>query len=195
MTAIEYRRRASIVESGETLWRAYPERLDQVADDGTLIMTVPYQNIRRVRLAFAPGRFQRARFLMDLNGANSRLLLSNMHFAGFGQFEDRSEAFFALVRQVVTGVHAANPGAEFRAGEQSALYWLMMALNVAVFAMLTLVVLFLPIGPGNVVLSSLIKAAVILFSLPLLLSWAIHSRPRSFSPERDLEKVLAAKGG
>lgn len=195
MTVIEYRRRASIAEKGETLWRAHPDRLEQVAPDGTLVMTVPYQNIRQVRLAFAPSRYQQARFLIEMKGARSRLTISNMHFAGIGQFEDRTDTFFPLVRSVVHGVGAASPAAEFRAGERPALYWMLIALNVAVFTVLTLVILFLPIAPGNVGLSALIKAAVIAFSLPLMLSWAINSRPRAFSPDRDLEKVFATKSG
>jgi len=40
----------------------------------------------------------------------------------------------------------------------------------------------------------MIKAVVILFTLPLLFSWAVNARPRRFNPASGLENVLAARG-
>ena len=108
MEVTEYRRRASIQEQGETLWRAFPDRLEFYSEDGALRGVVPYSKVQQVRLAFAPGRFQRTRFLMELTGAQSRLTLTNVHFKGVGRFEDRTASFFPLVRAVVTGIHGAN---------------------------------------------------------------------------------------
>jgi hypothetical protein len=194
MTAVEYRRRASLTQTGEDLWRAYPDRLEQVGPDGALRMTVPYRNVQAVRLAFAPGRFQTSRFVMELQGTRSQLVLSNMHFVGIGNFEDRSETFLPLVRAVVAGIAAANPAARFTAGERPAFYWLMLAFNAFAFGMLALLLLTLPIVPGNISASVMIKAVVILFTLPLLFSWAMNSRPRRFNPASGLENVLAARG-
>lgn len=194
MTAVEYRRRASLTETGEVLWRAFPDRLEQFGPDGALRMTVPYRNVQSVRLAFAPGRFQTSRFLMELQGTRSELVLSNMHFAGIGNFEDRSETFLPLVRTVVTGIAAANPVARFTAGERPAYYWLMLGFNAFAFGMLALLLLTLPIVPGNISASVMIKGVVILFTLPLLFSWAVNARPRGFDPRTGLEKVLAARG-
>ena len=167
MTAIEYRRRASIAQKSEVLWRAWPDRLEQVGDDGVVQSLVPFRNVRSVRISFAPGRLQRERFLIELTGASSRLVITNMHFLGFGQFENRASTFFPLVRHVVNGVRIANPAADFRAGEQPLLYWFMLGFTFAVFAFLLLVVLSLPLAPGNVTVSVLIKDGLILFSLPL----------------------------
>ena len=77
MDAIEYSRRASVAEKGETLWRALPDRLEYYAPDGALKGVVPYDKVRRVRLAFAPGRLQQKRFLMELSGGRSRLVSSS----------------------------------------------------------------------------------------------------------------------
>ena len=193
MEAVEYRRRASISENGETLWRALPDRLEYYTSDGALKGTVPYGKVRRVRLAFAPGRLQTTRFLMQLSGGRSQVTLTNMHFEGIGQFEDRSEAFFDLVRAVVQGVQAANPSAEFRAGEKPAYYFLMLAFVLATFGLLALVLIALPLVPGNFTLSAIVKSGLILISLPLLFSWAIHARPRRFDPQTGLEAVLSAR--
>jgi hypothetical protein len=176
MQVVEYRRRASLADKGEAVWRAYPDRL-----------------VKQLRLGFTPGRFHTTRFLMDLTGTKSRLVITNLHVGGIGALEDRSDSFFALVRAVVAGVHRANPEAAFLAGEQPAIYWLLLAFNLAAFAMLALVVTFLPIVPGNVSASVIVKAVVILSSLPLMMSWLVNARPRRFDPHADLEKVIAAR--
>lgn len=193
METIEYRRRASIQDKGETLWRAFPDRLEYVSADGARTGVIPYDKVRCVRLAFAPGRLQRTRFLMQLSGARSQVTLTNMHFRGVGDFEDRTDAFFDLVRAVVTGVHAARPDAAFRAGEKPAYYFLMLAFVLAAFSFMALVLIALPLVPGNFTVSVIIKLALILFSLPLLFSWVIHARPRRFDPATGLEAVLSAR--
>ncbi|MEZ5998186.1 MAG: hypothetical protein R3B98_05790 [Hyphomonas sp.] len=193
MQAVEYRRRASIQDKGETLWQALPDRLEYYAPDGTLRGAVPYDKVQKVRLAFAPGRFQRSRFLLELTGSRSQLVLSNIHFKGVGNFEDRSDQFFPLVRAVVEGVHRANPQAAFRAGEKPAYYGLLMVFVLAAFALLALVVVALPVVPGNFTLSAIAKLVIIAFSLPLLFSWAMNARPRRFDPMTGLDKVIAAR--
>lgn len=193
MEAVEYRRRASIQEKGETLWRALPDRLEYYSADGALRGVVPYQKVRQVRLAFAPGRLQTERFLMQLSGGSSQVTLTNMHFRSFGQFEDRSDSFFDLVRAVVNGVRATNPDAVFRAGEKPAYYFLMLAFVLAVFSLLALILIALPLVPGNFTVSVIVKLGIILISLPLLFSWGIHARPRRFNPETGLEAVLSAR--
>jgi hypothetical protein len=193
MSAVEFCRRASVSETDETLWRAHDDRLEQIGPDGQLVLTVPYSYVRRVRLAFAPGRMQQTRFLAELTGARSQLTLTSMHFKGIGSFEDRFDTFEPLIRKVVAGVAAANPSAEFRAGERPAYYGLMLVFNILAFGFLALVVLALPISIGDVSMTSLIKLGIVLISLPLMFSWAVNSRPRRFDPARDLDKVLAAR--
>lgn len=193
MEATEYRRRASIQEKGETLWRALPDRLEYYASDGALRGVVPYDKVQKVRLAFAPGRFQQTRFLMELTGARSQVTLTNVHFVGIGQFEDRTDSFFPLVRAVVAGVQAASPSATFQAGERPAFYLLQLAFVVAALGLLALVLIGLPLVPGNFTLSAIVKLAVIAVSLPLLLSWIMHARPRRFDPDNGLEAVLSAR--
>ncbi len=193
MSVIEFRRRASVTQAGETVWRAHDDRLEQLGPDGQLVLTVPYSNVRRVRLAFAPGRLQQTRFLAELTGTRSQLILTNMHFKGIGNFEDRFDTFEPLIRRVVAGVAAANPSAEFRAGERPAYFWLMLLFNILAFGFLALVVLALPISFSDVSMTSLIKLGIVLICLPLLFTWALNSRPRRFDPARDLDAVLAAR--
>ena len=193
MEAVEYRRRASIQEKGDTLWRAYPDRLEYYREDGVLRGVVPYDKVHKVRLAFTPGRFQQTRFLMELSGARSQVTLNNIHFNGIGRFEDRTDSFFPLVRAVVSGVHGTSPDAKFRAGERPAYYAFQLSFVLFALAFLALVLIALPVVLGNFVVSVLVKLAVIAVSLPLMFSWVVNARPRRFDPVSGLEGVLSAR--
>ncbi|MGE6697944.1 hypothetical protein ACQKH5_09645 [Hyphomonas sp. NPDC076900] len=87
----EFRQRISAFEKGEVLWRACPDRLERHGADGALQLTIPYNRVRRVRIAGAPSRGQPARLLMKLTGERSRLTVSNKLYIGFANFEDREE--------------------------------------------------------------------------------------------------------
>ncbi len=193
MSAIEYRRRASLSHEGEALWRAHPDKLEYFGPSGALISTLRYRNVRRIRLDFSPSRAQTTRFIMEVTGLRSRRLISNTHLAESGQMEDRSGDFFPFVRQVASGVWKENPNAEFLAGEPPAIYWLLLGINAAVFLALMALTLALPVFPQNPQLAALLKASLIVFSLGLMLSWAIHARPRRLRSRRDLEHVLSAR--
>jgi hypothetical protein len=193
MSAIEYRRRASLSHEGEALWRAHCDKLEYFGPSGVLISTLRYRNVRRIHLNFSPARAQDTRFIMEVTGLRSRRMISNTHLAESGQLEDRSGAFFPFVRQVASGVWKANPDAEFVAGEPPAVYWLLLGVNAAVLLALMALVLSLPVLPRNEALAALLKAGLMVFSLGLMLSWAIHARPRRLRSRRDLEHVLAAR--
>lgn len=193
MSAIEYRRRASLSHEGEALWRAHPDKLEYFGPSGALVSTLRYRNVRRIRLDFSPARANDTRFIMEVTGLRSRRMISNTHLDESGQLEDRSAEFFRFVRQVASGVSKENPNAEFVAGEPPAIYWLLLGVNIAVFLALTALVLSLPVFPQNEPLAALLKAGLIVFSLGLMLSWAIHARPRRLHSRRDLEHVLSAR--
>ncbi len=84
MPVTEYRRRGSLSQQDEVLWRAHPDRLEQIGADGAVERTVLFRNIQRVRLASAPRRTQPSRFLMELGAARTRHVLSNTHFEESG---------------------------------------------------------------------------------------------------------------
>jgi hypothetical protein len=193
MDIVEYRRRSSILEKGEIVWQALPDRMEVYDERGTLQQVIPYEKVLKVRLAFAPGRLQSERFLMELSGTRSQVILSNMHFRAISDFETRNETFLPLVRAVVRGVAEANPNADFRAGERPALYWLMLVFVLAVFSLLALILFGLPLGDGNFSVTVILKLGIILISLPLLFSWAIKARPRRFDPETGLDAVISAR--
>lgn len=193
MEPVDFRRRASIAGKGEDLWRALPDKLEHYSSDGVLRGVIPFDKVKKVRLAFNPGRFQTTRFMMQLTGSRSEVTLTNMHFKGIADFEDRWDTFEPLARAVVAGVHAANPSAKFQAGEKPGLYAFLLIFVLAAFSLLGLVVAALPLVPGNVTISIAVKAGIILFSLPLLFSWVVNARPRRFDPVSGIDGVLKAR--
>ena len=189
----DYRQRISALEKGEVLWRAYPDRLEKFGADGILQQTIPFDRVRRVRIAWAPSRSQPGRLLMELSGSRSRVTLSNMHYAGLADFEDRSERFYPLIWMVTLGVRRANPAAEFRAGERVEFYWPLLLVSFGMLAVLASVLFALPVNAGNLAATSILKGVFILISLPLLFGWAWKSRPRSFDPDTDLDEMVAIR--
>ena len=193
MDVKEYRQRISILEKGETLWRAFADRMEQIGPDGALRLTIPYSAVRRVRVAWAPSRGQPGRLLLELSGSTSRVTVSNMHFAGFANFEDRSESFYPMLWMVALGVRRANPGAEFRAGERPEIYWPLMLFAFGALGVLATVLFALPLSFGNLAATVILKGIFILVMLPVLLRWAWKSRPRVFDPDTDLDEMVAIK--
>lgn len=189
----ECRQRISAFEKGEVLWQAYPDRLEKHGPDGALQLTIPYERVRRVRIAWAPSRGQPGRLLMELTGSVSSVTISNMHYAGFANFEDRAETFYPMLWLVALGVRRANPAAEFRAGERAELYWPLVCFAFGALAMLAALLFSLPIGVGNISASAVIKIGLILVALPVLFGWAWKSRPRKFNPDTDLDELVAIR--
>ena len=189
----EYRQRTSAFEKGEVLWQAYPDRLEKHGPDGALQLTIPYERVRRVRIAWAPSRGQPGRLLIELTGSVSSVTISNMHYAGFASFEDRAETFYPMLWLVALGVRRANPAAEFRAGERAELYWPLVCFAFGALAMLAALLFSLPIGVGNITASAVIKIGLIVIALPVLFGWAWKSRPRKFNPDTDLDELVAIR--
>ena len=193
MDAKEFRQRVSILEKGETLWRAFPDRLEKTGPDGAVRLTMPYTAVRRVRVAWAPSRGQPGRLLLELSGNTSRVTISNMHFAGLASFEDRSESFYPMLWMVALGVRRANPEAAFRAGERPEIYWPLMLFAFGALGLLATVLFSLPVSFGSVTTTPLLKGVFVLITLPVLLGWAWKSRLRAFNPDTDLEELVAIK--
>jgi hypothetical protein len=189
----EYRQRTSAFEKGEVLWQAYADRLEKHGPDGALQLTIPYERVRRVRIAWAPSRGQPGRLLMELTGSVSSVTISNMHYADFANFEDRAETFYPMLWLVALGVRRANPAAEFRAGERAELYWPLVCFAFGALAMLAALLFSLPIGGGNITACAVIKIGLIVIALPVLLGWAWKSRPRKFNPDTDLDELVAIR--
>ncbi len=118
--------RVSALEN-ETIWRLGPDALEReeiIAGGIGATVRYPYADIRGLRLSFAPSRADGGRYRCDLQLKQGTLAaIVSTHYAGVGNFEDRSATYGPLVRGLVARVAAANPACEFRAGKHAPAYW------------------------------------------------------------------------
>ncbi len=191
--AITHRVRTSILEK-ETVWRLTPDALEreQVLKDGkVLAVRYPYQDIREIRLSFAPSRFDRSRYRCDLQLKNGTLAaILSTHYAGFADFEDRGATYAPLVRGLVERVAAANPGCKFEAGKRPSTYW---GEHIFLFLMIALLVFVIGMV-GGLSLSHLVlvKLGILVTYIPLMILYTRKNWPRSFDPAAIPSDLLPA---
>lgn len=171
----EYAKRVSFFEKGEQTWTVTPEALLWSIPRGTT-ESLAWRDITEVRLGFEPTRFKWDRYRLSLTARGGRLWsIDNQHFAGVGDFENRSATFVPFMLACVERIAALSPRARARLGSSSASYWTQLIFVATMFALLVLVLILLPTQHGTVFW---IKAAVIVLSLPLLVQWIRKARPR-----------------
>jgi ABC-type multidrug transport system fused ATPase/permease subunit len=93
--------------------------------------TVPFARIKEVRIYSTPGMWmlgagkvavetQRCVITLDSGAA---ILFTDQHYLSFGNFEDRSPAFYQFVSALVASVRTANPVAQILSGMPPVLWW------------------------------------------------------------------------
>ena len=179
---ITHRVRVSVLEN-ETVWRFGPDALEreEMAGGKTLAVRYPYADIRQMRLTFAPTRFDSSRYRCEIQLRNGTLAaIVSTHYAGIGDFEDRSATYGPLVRGLVGRVAAANPACRFLAGKRPAVYW-----GEHIFLLLMLLLLVFVLGAtyglslGALVL---VKLGLLVAYIPLMIVYTRKNWPRAFDP-------------
>lgn len=179
--AAVYRRRASVLEA-EREYRAEAEHLI-VRESGGAERRRPWAEVRSVRLGFAPTEQKLGRFATTLVFASGeRLRLDNMHWRGFGDFEDRSPAYRRFVEAAVDRIAAHAPGAAAYAGAPAPSYVAQIAALAGALALLGWALsLLTPLERYG----RMLAAAGLLSALPVALAWMVMARPRRL----DLRKL------
>lgn len=173
---ISYSKRESLFEKGEWTWTVDDDAL-RVRDPKGGDSVMYWKEVEGVRLAYAPTRFKTWRHLLELKfRANGKMTIDNAHFAGVGNFEDRSAAYTPFVRAALAKVAQKAPDARCSLGAAPVGYWLAMIFVWAVFAALAAVMLAIPIDgiPGV----AWVKLGIIAFFIPSLAAWMVKARPR-----------------
>ena len=169
-----YRRRASVLEA-EREYRAQAEHL-VVREPGKAERRLAWAEVRTVRLGFAPTEQKLGRFVTALDFASGeRLELDNMHWRGFGDFEDRSPDYRLFVEAAAERIAAQAPEAAAYAGASRVDYFGQIALLAGPFALLGWALSL--VGPLERV-GHVVTAIGLLGALPVALAWMVLSRPR-----------------
>ena len=112
--------------------------------------SVPFAQIKTVRIYSVPGiwmfgagkvAFGSRRCAITLD-SGAAIELTNQHYLSFGNFEDRSPAFYPFVSALVARVRTANPAAQFVSGMPPMLWWFwLLAFGLLVFLLILCIVL------------------------------------------------------
>lgn len=93
--------------------------------------SAPFAQIKAVRVYSVPGMWifgagkvafgsRRCAITLDSGAA---IELTSQHYLSFGNFEDRSAAFYPFVSELIGRVRTANPAARFLSGMPPMLWW------------------------------------------------------------------------
>lgn len=179
---MQYTKRANAFVDGEDVWTVTPDALVRTAPGGETSRLV-WSEVTGVRVAFAPTRMKFGRYLISLSaGGGDRWTIDNQHFAGIGNFEDRSDRFTPFVLACIERIAALAPQATARIGSSTAAYWSQLVFVTAMFVLLVTVILLMP---GSLSWLILVKLGLIVAMLPVLIRWIGRARPRrvSLDPE------------
>jgi hypothetical protein len=139
--------------------------------------SIPYTQMTRLTLRFAPTRFKKRRYTMRVQargGAGAEI--DNMSFVGISNFEDRSFDYALLVHGLGLKIRHAGSACEVVGGVSWPYYLLMAA--VSAFGLLVVLLTFLLGGPIGI----LIKLVLVVLYVPRLVRWFKFNRPAHGTP-------------
>ena len=102
--------------------------------DATLLWSggsAPFAQIKSVRIYSTPGMWMlgagkvaaETRYCAITLDSGATIQLSNQHYLSFGNFEDRSPAFYQFVSALAARVRTENPAAQIVSGMPPTLWW------------------------------------------------------------------------
>lgn len=171
---IVYAKRENVFEKGERRWVVEAQGVRQVWPQGGELL-LRWADLREIRLTYAPTRFKTWRHKLTLRGPGGAWVIDNVHFAGVGNFEDRSGTFGPFVLACVDHIAAQAPGATARLGSAPLAYWAQLVFVAAAFSTLAFVIIALPVSFSGMIW---VKLALVAAMMPVLFAFVVRSRPR-----------------
>jgi hypothetical protein len=171
-----YEKRESIFEKTPRVWRIEPDALVHAFPAGGEFR-LPWNEVRRVRLRFAPTEYKPWRYLFSVNGKRGRgISFDNGHYVSIGEFENRSLAFSAFANAVLDKVAERAPGAKLYLGSSVLNY--VALLSSMLIPMAGLIWLLLTLQDWEPNERFWTRLSIIGAMLPLAGLWVVRARPR-----------------
>ena len=173
-----------------------PERTYTLAADGVhcqgegeLDTVIRYDQVESVRLAFEPTRAQRNRYCLRITGRQGqRYDITNEHYAGIAEFEDRSPGYRHFAAELHRLLASGGYPARFHSGQGAMQYAFNCALTIFILVMLAGVAWFL-LAVGLIAIV-VVKVVIIAFYLPTLFRYVTRNRPQDYLPSAIPPAVL-----
>jgi hypothetical protein len=159
--------------SKERTYRLEPDAL--VWSEGNKSGRLPYDAVKYVHIySVPPAMGQKVRRTILKSDLSPKVVIAGAHFAGLGQFEDRSDSYFAFVEELLARVTAARPDVPIRVGQSWLLYgfWVAMLVLSAILLPLMAIIIF----DGGFEPRAIPAIGIMLVFLPV--SWKIVRRGR-----------------
>lgn len=185
MTVV-YRKRENLFAKGETEWRVENDALIRTGADGTQTR-LAWRDVASLRLRLYPTSAKPWLHEFHLAAPGTRLVIDNCHFAGVGEFEDRSADYAAFVRAALERIRECAPQARVTLGSDAMSFWAMLAFAATSIALLTAVLILIPL-PAPLPIVVIAKLAVFTLALLRLPRWVARNWPR----KADLQTAAAA---
>jgi hypothetical protein len=186
--SIIYSKRQSVFTKEEHEWRVEVDALVIKAPPGkapsrkelsSAESSISWKDVVNVRLAYAPGRFQKWRYVFVLQPKTGRKIeIDNSHYSGFAEFEDRSDTYVPFVRAALERIRDQAPQARAQIGSGIVSYVLNLLFVSAMFTILAILLIVIPTPLDFLSFSSFIKLGIIMVFLPVLYRWITKARPR-----------------
>lgn len=177
--SVIYSKRRNLFEKGETEWRVEDDALVRRDPEGHE-QRFFWTDLTGVRIGYAPTRWKTQRHNLVLTFGSADIEIDNQHFAGVGDFADRSAAYTPFARAVLAKAAATHPDLMVRVGAKPSSYVLNLLFVGVTFAALLIVLIVLPVNFGFYII---LKLVLIVAMLPVFVRWIRHARPRLVRPD------------
>lgn len=166
---------------GERTYRLTDDAL-VIEEDGKPNDGAFFDEISEVRLAYTPTRAATDRFRAQIifrKGGMAELF--NLHYRGVYDFPEQNADYVAFITELHRRLAAKGKDVRYRAGNSVGGYIGNWALTIFIFVMLAFVLIVLiPNWGGTWIVFA--KLAIVLFFIPVLISYTRRARPRTYDP-------------
>ncbi|TFV95798.1 SdpI family protein [Algoriphagus kandeliae] len=185
MSSNSYSFRNSALEKGENVYSLTDAGLE-ISTQGYKD-TIPYSEIKKVRLYHDPTRFAMDKYQCDLTLSNGAVFtLKSVHYRGFGDFENRGSAYSAFLRQLHERLKNF-PGIIYHSGNNPGCFAGNLLIIIGTVIMVSLALLYM--GSSSTI-GILIKLGVVVVMLIFSIGYMRKNKPATYSPDHLPEKLL-----
>ena len=141
---------------------------------------IRFSEIKLVRLRFQPTRVERRRFALVIQIPGETCQITNIHYRGVMDFEERSDDFTRFVEVFHEYLVVANPDVIYRSGSTIPSY--IFNVVISIFVLLVILGVGLIAVFSGIIWLVAIKIALVIFYLPTLYKVLVKNKPMTYDP-------------
>lgn len=150
-------------------------------DEESKPISVPYSSIDKVTAEFAPSRVQPNRYFLHLyNQDKEKIDITNTHYIGIGDFEDRSKSYVPFVTELHKKILEFNPGANF--AKEASWGGYLFSVIMVLFLLGVVAVAGILFVLSGFYWVTLVKLVLIIFYLRSLILYVKRKKPGEYDP-------------